>query len=396
MQKSIVAAAASPEASDALAAHRPLSPTSAVLVKAGGTVLASTVGGPAQEKSAGGAAVGLSTLSGHAVARADGAQNAANHVSGMCPMDAGPLAFVEQALKQQQFLVSSQMKQFHSQFVGLSQLLEAQAKGLLQTKTLSTTILAELEAEVAARPSVKVQVAQLQQNQAEVAGVHQLLQVSLSKLHKSQKEAHAFHLQETQAQFGGMFSMLRSQSAQLHHSQTQASNLQEFATQAQNALQSATRSQDALQQQLQQLRSEHDAEVQRRKGDLDLQSRQREEREADQRHNVALEKAFLKLEEESHELVRLERQKVQKLQQQLVKLDSQSPTDYEAALAGTSSKPDAESENMKGRIAALEEDLAKVLGDWPDDDELDTPRIVHTEKPTCHWGAPTMASTACS
>merc|ERR1711948_58739 len=160
------------------------------------------------------------------------------------------------------------------------------------------------------------------------------------------------------------------------------------------ALQSAAVAQDAMQQQLQQLRVDHAAEVERQKGESDLQM---QERKAEQRHNAALEKAFLKLEKESHEMIRCEKQKVRNLQQQLAKLESCSQIDYQKALESVSSKPDAESEQLKARMAALEADLTKALSEeWSDEEDLETPRILTGRTSACCWEAPTMDSTACS
>merc|ERR1712232_1289213 len=130
--------------------------------------------------------------------------------------------------------------------------------------------------------------------------------------------------------------MGRLQGSQLEQSRTQSLGLQAFAGQAQAALQSAAVAQDAMQQQLQQLRVEHAAEVEHQKGESDLQM---QERKAEQRHNAALEKAFLKLEKESHEMIRCEKQKVRNLQQQLANLEICSQIDYQKALESVSSKP---------------------------------------------------------
>merc|ERR1712039_629425 len=120
-------------------------------------------------------------------------------------------------------------------------------------------------------------------------------------------------------------------------------------------------------------------------------------REAEQRHNESLKKAFVKLEQESMELVRREKAKVLNLQQQLSSLESPMG-EYQRGKTSDSKlrQSDFDSEQLL-RITALEADLASALGDdWSDDVDQEQPSLVHTQKSACHWSAISKDSTATS
>mmetsp|Transcript_109639 Transcript_109639/g.236061 ORF Transcript_109639/g.236061 Transcript_109639/m.236061 type:complete len:254 (+) Transcript_109639:1-762(+) len=155
---------------------------------------------------------------------------------------------VQQALLKQQQTVAVQREQFTGHVKGISQLLEAQAVGLVQSQVQVKELLEEIlpqAPQVAGNPRVQERMQRLSATQGQVGAVHGLLRSQLAKLHKAEVQAQEMQLQTSQGQVGSLFQLLQAQSAQLQAMQQQVTQLTTFGQQAKMFVENATRSADA-------------------------------------------------------------------------------------------------------------------------------------------------------
>lgn len=139
---------------------------------------------------------------------------------------------VMQAVSEQQALANTNQQQLQSQVIGMSQLLRAQAAGIMQQQQQMMELQAEVAAQATAKPELRAQLIKMQQHQGAMGQLHQCMLGQLSKLQQVQMQVQQRALMQTQGHIGGLFKLLQVQGDQLQNTQAQVAELQTFAGQA--------------------------------------------------------------------------------------------------------------------------------------------------------------------